>query len=327
MLPRRCRAMAEVERSRAGALSSGALSSGALDERDTPLVIDGGAGNWPAIGRWTVEHLCDLLGPIELPFKSSTSNAHPDFRQPGMARMFARGHAPLREFLRSITEGSEADRPRRLFTGDERFLLRRRAGQTNIDPELAPLLTEIETPRFLPEERLHTVWAWLSGRGVRTWLHYDNNGCHNLNAQVMGSKHCTLYAPSDLGRLHPFMLGAGNPAYNCSRIDVERPQAELHADLVAATRWDVVLHPGDLLFIPAWWLHTFFHTGELNANVNFWWKPARPTYNEVAARQALIDAAATAGLLKSAEARETLQALDRAACGIGGSHGAKDLRS
>jgi len=24
----------------------------------------------------------------------------------------------------------------------------------------------------------------LSGRGVRTWLHYDNNGCHNLNAQI-----------------------------------------------------------------------------------------------------------------------------------------------
>jgi hypothetical protein len=207
--------------------------------------------------------------------------------------MFARGRAPLREFLRSVTEGDEAERPRRLFTGDERFLLRRRAGQTSVDPELAPLLGEIETPPLVPAARLHTVWAWLSGRGVRTWLHYDNNGCHNLNAQIMGSKRCTLYPPHDLAKLHPFPLGGDNPAYNCCRVDVERPQADLAEDLAAASAWHAELGPGDFLFIPAWWLHTFLHTGELNANVNFWWKPERPTWNLVAARQALVDAAAS----------------------------------
>ena len=290
------------------------LTAEALDGRDTPLLIAGGAARWPAVGRWTVEHLCELLGPIELPFKTSTNNAHPDFRQQGLARMFARGQAPLHQLLRSITEGPDAERSRRLFTGDERFLLRRRAGQTSVDPELAPLLTEIETPRLLPEQRLHTVWAWLSGRGVRTWLHYDNNGCHNLNAQIMGSKRCVLYAPSDMIRLHPFPLGGGNPAYNCSRIDVDQPQPELEADLSAATPWHAELQPGDMLFIPVWWLHTFFHTGQLNANVNFWWKPERPAWNVVAARQALLDAAAASGLdSKDAAVTAVLAALDAAA--------------
>jgi cupin-like protein len=292
--------------------AASALAEGDLDARDTPLVVAGGAAAWPAVGRWTVEHLCELLGPIELPFKASTSNAHPDFREQGLARMFARGRAPLREFLRSITEGAESELPRRLFTGDERFLLRRRDGQTSVDAELRPLLSEIETPRFVPEARLHTVWAWLSGRGVRTWLHYDNNGCHNLNAQIMGSKRCTLYPPGELGKLHPFPLGGGNPAYNCCRIDVERPQPELAADLAAASAWHTELEPGDLLFIPAWWVHTFFHTGTLNANVNFWWKPERPTWNLVAARQALVDAAAG---LDAADPRVSslLGALDAAA--------------
>ncbi|HWO12381.1 MAG TPA: cupin-like domain-containing protein [Polyangiaceae bacterium] len=301
--------MAEVER-----CPPSAVSGHELDRRDTPLVIAGGAAAWPAVGRWTPEHLCELLGPIELTFKSSTSNAHPDFRQQGLARMFARGQAPLREFLRSITVGPEPERARWLFTGDERFLLRRRGGQTSVDPELAPLLTEIVTPSFFPEPQLHTVWAWLSGRGVRTWLHYDNNGCHNLNAQIMGSKRCALYPPSELASLHVFPLGGDNPAYNCSRIDVDQPQPELAGDLARATAWHAELCPGDLLFIPAWWLHTFFHTGELNANVNFWWKPERPIWNAVAARQALVDAAQEAKLDTANTAVATvLGALDAAA--------------
>jgi hypothetical protein len=43
-----------------------------------------------------------------------------------------------------------------------------------------------------------------------------------------------------------------------------------------------------LLFIPAWWFHAFWHLGELNANVNFWWKPVTTTTNAVAERQASI---------------------------------------
>jgi hypothetical protein len=49
-----------------------------------------------------------------------------------------------------------------------------------------------------------------------------------------------------------------------------------------------------VLYIPAWWLHAFLHLGELNANVNFWWKPLHPTDNAVSRRQAGIDANARA---------------------------------
>ena len=188
--------------------------------------------------------------------------------------------------------------------------------KSGVDAELAPLLEDVQMPALFPEQQLHTVWAWLSGPGVRTWLHYDNNGCHNLNAQVTGRKRCVLYAPEELGKLHPFPLGGGNPAHNCSRIDVERPDAALAADLAAAQGWHAELGPGDLLFIPAWWFHTFEHLGELNANVNFWWKPERPRWNVVAARQALVDAATAAPLdLKDRAVATALAALDAIAVG------------
>ena len=104
--------------------------------------------------------------------------------------MFARQRASFERFLELIGSGPASERGRYLFTGDEQFLLRRRSGQTRIDPDLAPLLADLQTPALFPEERLYTMWAWFSGPGVRTWLHYDNNGCHNLNAQIRGRKRC-----------------------------------------------------------------------------------------------------------------------------------------
>jgi len=172
----------------------------------------------------------------------------------------------------------------------------------------------VEIPPFFARERLHTVWGWFSGPGVRTWLHYDNNGCHNLNAQLTGHKRCALYPPSELAKLHPFLLGGDNPAHNCSAVDVDAPQPEFAADLAAAEVWRSEVHSGDLLFIPAWWFHTFEHTGELNSNVNFWWRPERPRHNAVAARQSLLDAASQAELGDRTPALlAALRALDAAA--------------
>jgi lysine-specific demethylase 8 len=284
-----------------------------LDQRDEPLVIRGAAAPWPAVARWSPEYLLRRLWPIEIAYKVSSSNAHPDFRVQGLASMFARRRAPLEHFLALIGSGPASERARYLFTGDEQFLLRRRAGQTSIDPELAPLLADISTPSLFAEERLYTVWAWLSGPGVRTWLHYDNNGCHNLNAQICGRKRCVLYAPDALARLHPFPLGGDNPAHNCSRIDVERPRDELRID-ASVRAWQAELDAGDLLFIPAWWFHTFEHLGEFNANVNYWWRPERPLWNVVAARQAVVDAVLAAKLGPTHPGlAPTLTAIDAAA--------------
>jgi len=285
-----------------------------LEREELPLVIAGGAAHWPALSGWTPSRLERLLGSVEIDFKLSSSNAHPDFRSPELRQMFARGRSTFAEFLRAIGTGPDSERSRFLFTGDEQFLLRRRQGVTTINPLLSRLLDDIDFPELFQHERLYTVWSWFSGRGVRTWLHYDNNGCHNLNAQISGHKHCWLYAPNELRHLHPFLLGGPNPAHNCSQIDVDTPQPEFGPDLEAARCWHAELRAGDLLFIPAWWFHTFRHTGEFNANVNFWWKPLRASGNAVATRQALLDAAVRVGLAQDAAAAPTLRALDAELC-------------
>jgi lysine-specific demethylase 8 len=272
--------MAEVERIAA----TDAAAWQRAEREGRPVVIAGGARSHHA---WTPEFLAGLVGDVAIRYKQSRSHQHPDFHAATLAEMFATGAGTVRELLAAIASGPE--RARRLFTGDEQFLVQVRDGVTTTNRELAPLYADVEMPPQVPRERLYTVWAWFSGAGVRTWLHYDNNGCHNLNAQLAGTKRCWLFEPDRLAELAPFPLGGTNPAHNCSRLDVE-------AGDFAVPHVDATLYAGDLLFIPAWWSHTFEHLGEFNANVNFWWKPEHPLANATAALQRVLELAAATGI-------------------------------
>jgi len=282
-----------------------------FEEPSLPVVIRGGARHWRAFGSWSPAYLQQRLGDIDLPHKVSTSNQHPNFLAASLKETFARDTLPLSAFFEAITQGDLEQRARRLFTGDERFLVQRRNGLTHTDEALAPLLEDLEQPGYFAAERLYTVWAWFSGQGVRTWLHYDNNGCHNLNAQITGRKSCVLFPPSELEAMQPFVLGGPNPAHNCSALDIDAP--EVTATLASVSRFEAEIEAGDLLFIPAHWFHSFLHSGQFNSNVNFWWQPDRPASNAVTIRQGFLDAVVRSGIdaRTPSPARDLLSQLDR----------------
>ena len=237
----------------------------------TPVILQGAVEGWPALERWSPSYLAELMGDVIVRCKRSTSNAHPDFRCGDWRRAFATEAMPFRTFLQRISTGSPQSRTRWLFTGDEQYVSRVREGEEQHNEALQPLTRDFGLPALVPRERLYSVWAWFSAAGVRTWLHYDNNGCHNLNMQVHGRKLCTLFSPDLLEGLDFFPIGGNNPALNCSRLDVET--AEVDAYIQTLERYETELEAGDCLFIPAHYIHTVRHLGEYNANLNFWWKP------------------------------------------------------
>lgn len=245
----------------------------------TPVVLcnTGVAEQFPA--RWDAESVASALGEQTFHFKRSPTNAHPDFRAATLGETFGRESLTFRRFFDVILRGPEAERARLIFTGDEHFVARMRDGNWSVNAALEPLWNATIVPPFVPREQLYSVWSWFSGRGARTWLHYDNNGCHNLNVQLHGQKRCTLFPPGALNALDFFRPGDAIPAYNCSRVDVDSPANA--ALLESVPRFEATLREGDLLFIPAHWLHTFWHEGNYNANVNFWWKPLAHEYPEV----------------------------------------------
>ncbi len=247
--------------------------------RDEPCVIAGGAVEWPATMTWSIAALAERIGDLAIRCKVSSTSTHPNFGAPSLKDMFATEATTVRALFASFTGPEPA---RRLFTGDEQFVLRVRDGVTAIHEPFRTLLDDAPVPDVIPRDRLYTVWAWFSGRGVHTGLHYDNNGCHNLNAQLAGRKRCVLYPPAALAEMELFPIGGANPALNCSRLDLAN-------EPVPPGGFETTLETGDLLFIPAWWFHAFWHLGDFNANMNYWWKPEVAIANPVSERQATIE--------------------------------------
>lgn len=253
-----------------------------------PVILAGAARDFPAL-RWTRESLSRELGSVPVRYKQSRSHRHPDFGATTLGEMFKTGSGTFAEFLDLIADGTPSERARYLFTGDEQFVLRRRDGNTELNQALSALLRDAPIPELVPADALYTVWGWFSGPGVRTSLHYDNNGCHNLNAQLLGRKRCVLFAPGELAHVHLFDPNE-NPATNCSAIDVEQPDYARYPAFRDAAALEGELEAGDLLFIPVHFLHSFRHLGELNANLNYWWKPELSPDDPIARREQLLGA-------------------------------------
>ena len=300
------RVLGKVERATARAVDS---LSGRLDALDTPLILEGCIESWPArrADGWDAEGLTRRIGGLRTRCKRSSTHRHPDFADPSGAGVFTTEESTFADLIARMTQGPPGC-GHYFLTGDEECLLERRPGQPDRwSPHLDVLRADYTLPDLFDPETLYTIWLWMSGRGVRSWLHYDTNGCHNLNAQVRGSKRIWLFPPHELPRLYPFGLGGPVPAHNCCQVDIEAPDLDRFPRFEAAQCLEGELYEGDLLFLPADWIHSLLHTGRFNVNVNFWWRPARLRHTPVSVRRAFLDG--VHGLPEGAVSRDVLEAL------------------
>lgn len=135
-------------------------------------------------------------------------------------------------------------------------------------PELSPLFP---FDLLLPEElRQGSPRLWIGSGGHRVGLHFDID--HNLHCVVAGHKRFLIYPPSALPHVYLGALDASPAGAPTALVD------PLHPDLAAFPRFAEVadqallaeLSPGDVLALPAYWLHHVESRG-LNIAVNYWW--------------------------------------------------------
>jgi lysine-specific demethylase 8 len=245
--------------------------------RGVPVVVSGLARTWTIQRKWTKAFLTEQLGAARVRYRRSPSNEHPAIGPNGELLRLGDEEGSLGDYLRLVAESPN------VFLDANLVCLASRRGEVNRD--LAPLMADVELPSFVDEADVDTVGLWLSGKGVRTRLHYDRNGRHNFNAQLSGHKDFVLVSPTEVHGLHPFPMSS--PLYNFTRVNNFDPDLRAYPSFARVVGYRGSLHEGDLLFLPAFWYHSFTHEGELNLNINFWCDATEPRLTAVALRNEL----------------------------------------
>jgi hypothetical protein len=199
-----------------------------------PVILTDVVAGWPACSKWSLQFLREQFGSQSVAYqKGRSATDHRDAFVDHTVR------APFAEFLDEISDVPDGASPPYLIAHDR--LLDR--------PEFAPLIADIRfDERYLsPPGGPGQVFFWLGPKGARTPLHRDL--ANVFMAQVAGRKRVKM-VPSR--QLH---LVYNEHGYH-SEAEFSEVAYEEFPLLRKAFIADIILAPGEFLFIPmGWWHH------------------------------------------------------------------------
>ncbi|XP_033842904.1 tRNA wybutosine-synthesizing protein 5 isoform X1 [Periophthalmus magnuspinnatus] len=213
----------------------------------------------PCLEKWTTPYLREKGGDQEVKVHVSTVPAM-DF----LHKNFVYKTLPFNEFVKRASEKTHSDF---FLCEDESYYLRSLGEDVRKEPadlkkQFPGLAEDFKIPEFFDPEQFFSSVFRISSCGLQLWTHYDV--MDNLLAQVTGTKRVVLYSPQDA--LYMYMSGDKSEV-----LDIDFPDLERFPLFVKAKRYECVLQPGDLLFIPALWFHNTLAL-EFGVGVNVFWR-------------------------------------------------------
>ena len=201
-----------------------------------PVILTGEMADWPALARWTPDYLRGRIGDRLVEFQGERTGN----QQFEMHKDVHRREAPFGAFL---------DRILRPGAGNDAYLT---AFNSARNEEVLSLLYDDLgfLDKFLDRnvERPHGM-MWIGPAGTVTSLHHDLT--NNFIAQIVGHKRVKIAPSSDVGKLY-------NSRHVFSDLaDLEDAGVDLdrYPRLTALRLYDVLLAPGEILFMPIGWWH------------------------------------------------------------------------
>lgn len=212
-----------------------------------PVVIPGAAGDWAAIG-WTPERLVEIVGDAPVTFQGGrTGDAQFELMKDAHKRTL-----PFPEFIAAITARSGNDAYLTAYNSDTN-----RAALAPLERDLGFLDAYLTHQHGMP---------WIGPQGTFTPLHHDLT--NNMLVQIVGRKRIVLASPS----ASPLLANERHVFSEVHDLESETHLAR-HPQARSVIRQEVILHPGDALFIPVGWWHqvTSLDFSVMYTCTNFLW--------------------------------------------------------
>lgn len=199
--------------------------------RGEPAVIDDLAAAWPALQRWEPGQLARRVGDRLVRVYDAS------FGEPGRNYMRNVDEMPFARFLEQVLQDGR----------DLRMFL------YNISQQVPELLDDIEFPEIGLKFSRRFVFTFFGCKGSTTPLHYDIDMGQVFHTVIRGRRRVRLFAPDQSRALyrHPFTVR--------SYVDLDRPDFSAWPALARVRGHEVVLEPGQTLYMPPGWWHEFHY--------------------------------------------------------------------
>jgi hypothetical protein len=200
----------------------------------TPLVVTDALDPWPALAGWTPARLKERFADVMV--EATTGREADPLYEPKF-----KSHCALVRFGDLCDRMMQGGETNDLYLVANNYLLNR--------PDFAPLIDDVRAPHPYLDARRdgHCISVWIGPAGTITPLHHDTGNV--LFCQVHGRKKVILFPALELFLTYDAHHGVHSP------IDAEHPDLEAHPEMAEATRKEVILSPGEALFIPVGWWH------------------------------------------------------------------------
>lgn len=198
-----------------------------------PVVLTGHTHDWPAMRTWSPADLKRRLGHLEVDIQAER-NADDAYEE---NKLLLRRRVNLGVFVDQVLQGGVTNDY--YLTANSEVLRR---------PEFASLLDDIGTlPPLADRAQLAERSSfWFGPAGTVTPLHHDT--LMLFHTQVVGRKRWRFVSPLEWPRLY-------NARHVFSEVDLERPDSVRFPAFAEATVLEVVVEPGETMFLPLGWWH------------------------------------------------------------------------
>lgn len=192
----------------------------------------------PCTALWDSDYLSKKGGSREVKIHVSP-NSHMDF----LNKNFCYRTLPFCELVKRVSRPIQDDF---FFHETELYYLRSlgadaRKEPANLETQFPELAEDVNLPILFRREAFFSSVLRIASPKLCLWTHYDV--MDNLLIQVRGRKRAVLFHPNDSDYL--YLKG------DKSRVlDIDKPDLEMYPDFPKARRYEAILNPGDVLFIP-----------------------------------------------------------------------------
>jgi len=221
-----------------------------------PVIITGAMDSWPVLNRWSNEYLRERAGTRSL----RISMAHRGIHFKGANQILDPTVMSLGEYIDLISSQRISDG--RLY-----------AAIIPIEQALPELWSDVRFPEYFDRKLSTSTNMWFGPGSNVSPLHYDS--MHNFLTQVRGRKRVVLFPPGEIRRLYPFAFH--QRSLHISQVNMVEPDHARFPEFQKAARMELVLEPGEMLFIPVFWWHGVSGMGE-NLSINYWWSTPVSAY-------------------------------------------------